>query len=265
MEARKVKRILLGCPQTAGDVFIATGLLPGIKNKWPDADIWFATEKRYFNILEGNPYIKRVTEWDDEMYNYRSFETWGPQKNSFDIVYTPTIVTQRIPHWIHSGFGLYMGYVYSHMCDLDTSEYGPQHIRIDEDKSLDLPDKFITVHSQTTQDPKDYEHLQNVLDRLTDIEIVQIGGKNDTPLQQVDLDLRGKTTPQTLAWVFSKAEMHLGLDSFPMHVAVHVGTPCVILFGGTYAQQGLYPPTKELVRAIEPENRFLCPTSCHGS
>lgn len=263
MIKRPVKRILLGVPQTAGDVFIATGLLPGIKKKWPDAEIWFATERRYFDIVQDNPHIFKVTEWDNSMFEYRNFETWGPQLNSFDIVYTPTIVTQVHPHWIHGGHGLYMGYVYAHMCDLDTTDYGPQHIRIDEDDSLGLPEKFITVHSQTTQDPKDYEYLQTVVDRLVGVKVVQIGGKDDAPLRGVELDLRGRTTPQTLAWVLSKSDLHLGLDSFPMHVAVHVDTPCVILFGGTYAQQGLYPPKADLVTAIEPENRFMCPTSCH--
>ncbi len=259
----EVKRILLCIPQTAGDVFIATGIIPGIKAKWPEADIFFATEKRYFDILEGNPNIDHVIRWHESMYNYRNYETWGPQKNTFDIVYTPTTITQVNPGWIHGGHGLYLGYVYSHMCDLDTHEYGSQFLRIDKDDSIDLPDEYITIHAKTNQDPKDYDHLQTVVSRIRGIKLVQIGGKDDTSLQGIDLDLRGSTTPQSLAWVLSKAELHLGLDSFPMHVATYVDTPSIILFGGTYAQQGVLPSKRGLITAIEPDNRFLCPTSCH--
>lgn len=262
---RPVRDILLCVPQTAGDVLICTGILPGLRKKWPDADIWFATEKRYFNILEGNPFIKKVTEYHKTMLNYRNYETWGPQLNTFDIVYHPTIVTQHIPMWIHGGHGDYIGHVYAHLCDLDRSEYGPQFLRIDEDPELNLPPagSYVTVHSRTNQDPKNYDYLQEVVSRVKGYQIVQVGGDEDFPLQGVSVDLRGRTTPQTLAWALQGARLHIGLDSFPMHVATLVGTPSVVLFGGTYAKQGVWPEKAQLISALEPDDRFMCPTSCH--
>lgn len=259
----EVKRILLCVPQTAGDVFIATGLLPGIKKKWPTADIYFATETRFFSILEGNKLIKGVTEYHKSMLNYRNFETWGPAKNSFDIVFHPTIVTQHIPHWIHGGHGDYLGHVYAHLCGLDKAEYGPQFLEIRQDPTINLPSEFVTIHSRTNQDPKDYDYMQRVVEGIKGIAKVQIGGKEDFPLQGIDLDLHGRTTPQTLAWVMSKAKMHIGLDSFPMHVASYVGIPSVVIFGGTYAKQGVCPTATGKITALEPTNRFDCVTSCH--
>jgi len=261
----EVKRILIAIKETAGDVFIATGLLPGIQKKWPEADIYFATERRFFDILKDNPYVKRVVEYHNSMLNYRNYESFGPQKNTFDIVYHPTIVTQHLPHWIHSGHGDYLGHVYAHLCDLDRNEYGPQYLSIEKDPTIDLPAEFVTIHARTNQNPKDYDYMQRVADGVVDLPKIQIGGKDDPPLQGIAIDLRGKTSPQVLAWVLKNAKLHVGLDSFPMHVAMYVDTPSVILFGGTYAKQGVYPAKSHLVTALEPSYRYDCVTSCHLS
>lgn len=259
----EVKKVLLCCPQTAGDVFICTGLLPGLKRRWPAASIYFATERRFFGILRSNPFIRKVIEYHNSMLNYRNYETWGPQKNTFDVVYHPTIVTQHIPHWIHGGHGDYLGHVYAHMCGLDRAEYGPQFLAAEQDIAVDLPSEFATIHSKTNQDPKDYDYMQRVADGILGIAKVQVGGKDDFPLQGMALDLRGRTTPQSLAWVLGKARLHVGLDSFPMHVAAHVGTPSVIVFGGTYAKQGVCSTALGKVAALEPSYRYDCVTSCH--
>lgn len=265
---KEVKRILVAMPQTAGDVFICTGLLPAIHAKWPDALIYFATEERYFDILDRNPFIHQLAEYHKSMQNYRLWETWGPNEMNFDIVYHPNIVTQHIPHWIHGGHGEYLGHVYARMCDLDAGQYGPQFLATCSDEeisALNLPDykTYVTIHAKTNQDPKDYSYMQEVVERLQGVQIVQIGGKNDPKLDGVALDLRGKTTPQELSEVLRRARLHIGLDSFPMHVANYVDTPSVIMFGGTYAKQGLWPAKEGLITALEPTDRFLCSTSCH--
>ncbi len=257
----KVNRILFCLSETAGDVFIATGVVKGLHKKFPNAKIYFATKPQYYNILNGNPDITAVVPYDETMINYRNFETWGPQKNPFDIVYCPFIVTQRIPHWIHGGHGEYLGDVYAHLCDLPSCD--EQYIRLDDVSDLNLPDKFITIHAQTRQDPKDYDYMQHIINNIYDIPIVQIGGRDDKKLDGITLDLRGRTTPQTLASVFSKAKLHIGLDSFPLHIALHVNCPVVAMFGGTYMKQGTRPDRKELLYGIETPNRGPCPTSCH--
>jgi len=252
-----VKRILYCMPETNGDIFISTGVIDSLHKKFPNALIYFATQPQYFDILKEHPYITAVVEYHESMLNYRSFETWGPQKNPFDMVFCPFIVTQRIPHWIHGGHGEYLGDVYAHLCDV---EYGEQWIEIDEGK---VPEgAYVTIHAQTLQDPKDYDHMQKVVDRIKNIQKVQIGGMENKKLENIDLDLRGQTTPQELAGVLKNAKLHIGLDSFPVHVASYVNVPSVILFGGTYAKQGINPKQNNIV-AIETKNRGLCTTSCH--
>lgn len=256
-----VRRILLAIPETAGDVFIGTGVAASLKNKFPKAKLYFATKREYFAILDGVPAIDAVVEFDEGMYNYRNYEKWGMMDNPFDMVFCPTIITQKIPHWIHAGHGEFLGDCYAHMCNVPMGE---MFIKPAKDVSkFGLPKEFITIHSQTRTEPKDYSMMQKVVDRIHKVVKVQVGGKSDKKLDGIDIDLRGKTTPQELAAVFFRSRMHLGLDSFPMHVASHVGCPCVILFGGTYAKKVINPNRKDLIYAIETEDRGPCITACH--
>ena len=257
----KELRILLCVPETAGDVLIATGVVVALKQKFPNSTIYFATKPEYFGILEGFPLINGIIEYNESMLNYRNFETWGCQQNLFDIVYCPCIVTQKIPSWIHGGHGEYLGDVYANQCNVPKCL--DPWIRVDDVSRFHLPDKFITVHSQTRQDPKNYGYMQKAIDGIKNIPIVQIGGGNDNKLNNITMDLRGQTTPQELAGIFKKASMHLGLDSFPMHIAIAMKCPIVAMFGGTYMKQGLHPKHKGKVYGLETQDRGPCVTSCH--
>jgi ADP-heptose:LPS heptosyltransferase len=51
----------------------------------------------------------------------------------------------------------------------------------------------------------------------------------------VDVDLRGKTNYQELAYVLKNSSLHVGIDSFPMHVCASFNVPLVAIFGCSYA------------------------------
>ena len=260
-------RILYVMPETAGDILISTGVIDGLRQKFKKHNpvVYVATKPQFANILEGNPQVKKVLEFHDCMFNYRTFEKWGPQgDNPFDIVYTPSIVTQKIPHWIHNGYGEWLGQTYADQCHVDFGHMWMREDPLPEETEKLLPEKFVTVQGQTRQDPKDYDHLTEVLRRIKNIAIVQVGGPKDKKINLKEIiDLRGKTTPQQLAHVLRRSSLHVGGDSFPMHVAGHVGTNSVIVFGGTYKQQGMAPCYQPHVHCIETEDRGPCGTSCH--
>lgn len=272
-------RILYAMPETAGDVLISTGVIASLAERYPEASIYLATKSEYRDIVTGNPHLKGYVDYDESMMiNYRAWEKSGPSDGPFDIVLTPHIITQRIPHWIHSGHGPWLGRAYANMCDV---EFGEQHISlahetclkkynriIDEKTTVTLHDadrSYITVHAQTRTDPKDYDYLDRVLSRIKrdDFVVVQVGGGNDKKLENVDYDLRGKTTPQELARVLKHAQLHIGVDSFPMHVALTVGTRVVALFGGTHSQKVINPAYSDLITAIDPTDRGFCVTACN--
>lgn len=254
-------KILYAMPETNGDILISTGVIDGIKDAWPEADIYVATQKQYFGILDGNPQIAGLIEYHDSMLNYRTFEKWGPQgDNIFDIVFNPYIITQKIPHWIHNGHGPWLGQAYANLCNV---KFGKMFLN--EDSGNDLPEKYITVQSQTRTGPKDWDYFDELIAKIKDITIIQIGSKKDKLISKSEnfIDLRGTTSPQQLHSIIKGAQMHLGGDSFPMHVAGLAGTPAVILFGGTYRQQGYNPTYAPHIRTIETEDRGPCGTSCH--
>ena len=259
-------KILYAIPETFGDVLISTGVIDGIKKRWPESDIYVATQECHFPVLEGNPQVAGLIPYHDSMVNYRVFEKWGPQpENIFDIVFNPYIITQKVPHWIHNGFGPWLGQAYANMCNV---KFG--NMWLGEDDSIfqsegafaNLPEKYITVHSQTRTDPKDWDYFDETLEKIKNIDVVQVGGKKDREVKNT-IDLRGRTTPQQLHSVIKGSAMHFGGDSFPMHVAGLAGTPTIALFGGTYKQQGYAPCYSPHMHAIETEDRGPCGTSCH--
>lgn len=75
--------------------------------------------------------------------------------------------------------------------------------------------------------------------------VVEIGSASPTnaaPEHPNHLDLRGQTTLTDLPALLQGADLHLGPDSGPMHIAAAVGCPAVILFGGyTLAHELGYP------------------------
>lgn len=256
----KKLKILYICPETFGDVLISTGVVNSIKKKYPNSKIFFATQKKHFPILEGNKDIAGVIDYHQSMDNYRFMENWGPVgTNPFDISYKPYIITQRIPDWIKGGYGPWLGQAYANMCDVP---FGEMFLEEDDSISKDLPEEYITVQSQTRTDPKDWDHWENVLEKIKDIPIVHVGAAEDKEIK-CNIDLRGKTTIQQVASIVKKSKLHLGGDSFLMHIAGLKGTPSVIVFGGTYKKQGYAPSYSPHVRAIETQDRGLCHTSCH--
>lgn len=62
---------------------------------------------------------------------------------------------------------------------------------------------------------------------------VKCAGKNSLKI----INLTGKTSLKELAYVVSKAQIFVGNDSGPLHLAVAVGTYCVALFGPTNVER----------------------------
>jgi len=254
-------RIMYCIPETAGDVLISTAIITKLQEKYPQASIYVATQKKYFDILENNPSVEGVFEYNEELLNYRTPEHFGPSPGFVDICFSPFIITQKIPHWIHGGNGESLGVSYAHMCNLTmTDSEIEDKMFIDTEEVHDLPEKYITFHLKTAQDPKDYDRWLEVLERVKNISIVQVGSSNEPTFDHPSIiDFRGKTTPQQLAYVIENAELHLGVDSFPAHVARAVGTRSIILYGGTSAKQiGIVNSV-----SFEPDNRNGCCTSCY--
>jgi len=97
------KRLLLVMPESAGDVFMATSLLPSIKKMYPEYNIYFATKQEYFSILNGNEYIYKAIPYIQQMDNLMWLEGAGDHKGFFEIAFLPHVGTQRVLNYLHNG------------------------------------------------------------------------------------------------------------------------------------------------------------------
>jgi hypothetical protein len=99
-------------------------------------------------------------------------------------------------------------------------------------------DKYITIQNSSGMPSKCYDYFQEVVDFLLPtlnkhgIGIVQIGGKEDAPLQNVEL-LNGATNINQTAYIINNAILHVGNDSFAVHMASAFGVKNVGLYSIT--------------------------------
>ena len=101
--ADKGKRILFVMPESIGAIYLCTSLLESIKETYPDHNLYFATKKEHFCILEGNPHIHRMLEYIPQMDNLLWLEGYGNHQGYFEIAFLPHIGTQKMLNYLHNG------------------------------------------------------------------------------------------------------------------------------------------------------------------
>lgn len=111
------------------------------------------------------------------------------------------------------------------------------------DKFFAVPaERYITVHTGNGKfDSRTYDYWQDTVDFLNkflhpeDIKIVQVGSSEDKNIQNV-ICLNGKTSIAQTAYVIKNSLCHVGIDSFPIHLASHYGKKIVALYSNAPAQ-----------------------------
>lgn len=123
--------------------------------------------------------------------------------------------------------------------------------------------RYITLHSWCEKETnRRYAHWQLVVDilerNLKEHVIVQIGELRDQKLNKV-WDYCGKTDMQELNYLIANADLHLGYDSFPMHLASMHDKPLVCIFRN-YVEHS-YPvwSSKNKVSLLVPEFTYSRP------
>ena len=135
---------------------------------------------------------------------------------------------------------------------------------------IELPNKklnYITFHPHSTKgDNKQYSYWHVVLDLLhkntkfnTEYTIIQIGEANDTTYD-VNSYYLGKTSVHSLAYLIQHSSLHLGYDSFPVHLASHFDIKLVALYSYFVKTCGPYFSTPENIRLFQPDYSKIKPT-----
>lgn len=96
-------RIAVVMPESAGDVFMVTSLLPEMKKEYPEYDIYFVTKPQFFEILVGNPYIKNIIPYHQQFESELYMSGAGSHEGFFEICFLPFIETQRMLGYLRNG------------------------------------------------------------------------------------------------------------------------------------------------------------------
>lgn len=103
-------------------------------------------------------------------------------------------------------------------------------------------EKFITFHTNDKKSPaRHYDYWFTVLNLIKpylsklNIDIIQIGGKDDPVLDACDFHYPECTFKQ-MAYIIENAELHLGIDSLPVHLASLYDKKIVSLYSNLYPE-----------------------------
>jgi hypothetical protein len=103
-------------------------------------------------------------------------------------------------------------------------------------KFFPLPfDKYITIQNSSGMQGKCYDYFQEVVNFVyEDLEkagykIIQIGAKEDKALNNV-FHLQGQTNINQTAFILENSKLHIGNDSFAIHMCSAFGVPLIGLY-----------------------------------
>lgn len=253
------KTLLYTMPMSAGDVYISTAVVNGLKKKYPDHQIFFATNAQYTSILKNNPDVFKVVQWEQWMMNVPLCE------RIFDVVCTPNLGIQLLQsNWVKKGKGRLLGNEMAHSCDV---EFGDYYIECDPVEGL--PEKYIVLNPGSGKgqwEARNYLHWQEVINNLaniTHLPIVQVGMPEDPEYKGV-VDFRGKTNYNQLAAVVKSAAVVVGIDSVTSHMAAGFEVPQVSLYGSSYATAtGPVLKKKLPMYLLDTPSRYSCDKACY--
>lgn len=258
-EAAGSKTLLYTMPMSAGDVLISTAVVDSLKKKFPDHKVFFATSPKFFPLLQDNPDIHQVIEWQPWMQDISICE------KIFDEVYTPNLAIQMVfSNWVHKGKGRLLGDEMANHCQVELGEYKVPlaQTRIPKDR------KYVLVHpgAGTGQwEARNYLYWQEVItnlrNMLPDYEIEQLGMEGD-PKYKDCTHLFG-TSYAEMASVIKDAACLVGIDTVSMHMAAALGTPHVALFGSSYSTSTGPAKSKGLSVLIDTPSRYSCDKACY--
>ncbi len=223
LSVEKVEAVLFAQHSSAGDVFMTTRCFEDLNKRHPDLPFIYMTQKKYQDIIEGNPYVDQIIDWDEK------------KLKGYKIVYNPHGEKILPGHWGRNS-NSQLGDFYWKVLMIEK----PGDFFIELKKPIDEvckailgQRKKICVLHTTGGDPayRTYKYMTDVAKELKDRYLtVQLGGKDDYPAQ-AEVDLRGKLSFRETAWVVTHADVAVTVDSFISHLCGALGVSQVCLFG----------------------------------
>lgn len=222
LETKSFKRkILLKRTGAKGDVLLLTGILRALKQRYPYSELVVVTECP--DVLWGNPDVNEIRANTGEISGY-------------DKIFDLDEAYERNPN-------VPIVQAYADVCGLDLkpSEMTPRIFLNDGGRKqvdwLLRKDRVAVVHPGMAGGV--WVGRQWAIDRFDQVSkalqrqgwFVVLVGNQATPKIACDEDIREKSPFSVLAPLMCGAELFVGIDSFPMHVAQAANIPLVAVFG----------------------------------
>lgn len=102
-EEGREKRIAVVMPGSAGDVLWVNALLDNLNDLYPDHNIYFVTNEKFYALIEDHPAVFKMIPHSKEMESLLMLEGSQGHKGYFDVAYLPYIGTQKILNYTHNG------------------------------------------------------------------------------------------------------------------------------------------------------------------
>ena len=222
----RIDSVLFAQHSAAGDVFMTTRCFEDIKKRHPELPFVYMTQKKYQDIIIGNPFIDEIIDWSDKaLQEYR-------------IVYNPHGERILPGHWGRNSNSLLSDFYWKVLMINKPGDFFIEKKRPLEDVAqlIESSEYPICVLHTTGGDAefRTYKYMGDVAEGLPYYTTIQLGGKDDYPAG-ADIDLRGKLSYRETAWVVERAKIAVTVDSFMSHLCGALGVSQVCLFGsGNY-------------------------------
>lgn len=203
-----------------GDVLLCTPAIRELKRRNPGCLVHFYTS--YPSLLQGLPYVHEIHPWSEA------------PANSLNLQYEDAVPGEaHLARIIGDGLGLKIS---------DTTPDCAVNATLVESwreawSSLPRPHILILRRAGNWTPNKNWQDRSWVA--LTDslsqfgtiIEVGAVEEKTPSPVGSY-VDLRGRTSLEELVAAIAAADLYVGPDSGPMHIAAAVKTPAIVIAGG---------------------------------
>ena len=299
-KASAVKKILIIRLSSIGDIVLTTPLLRCVKQKYPEAELHLLTKKGFASLLEPNPYVDKIINYEknsDELLSFLKNE-----KYDFVADLHRNIRSRRIVRALKTSSAtfpklnirkwLLVNFKWNCMPDIHIVEryfqaVEPIGVKNDNkeadffisEKATKEAQLFIPENNSpfvalavgaahfTKQIPEDLAHN---FAKKTDFPILLLGSKNDfekgeeikKELKNV-VNLCGKLSVHGSAAIIKQAAVVISADTGMMHIAAALKKPIISIWGNTVPAFGMYPYLpNNLEKSIIVEHKNLTCRPC---
>ncbi|MBC7949845.1 MAG: glycosyltransferase family 9 protein [Chitinophagaceae bacterium] len=238
--------IVVALTEHLGDVVATEPIVSFLKEKNPESILCWVIDRRYAAITRSNPAV-------DSTITVTSFSEWVllkyflSAKNSFDLHIDGKWCSKHgLVNKKQESFGITLDnylqkgnllYGFSRAGGIEMPAESPPTLHLKND-AVSLKDKYVVFHTSANNIVKEWNSgawqstAKFIIENYPRYHIIETGFKKnlDTPLERI-VDMTGEKELDVLASLIRNADIFIGLDSGPAHMANALNKEAIVLMG----------------------------------